>query len=584
MASPVNASSTSSPAPPSIAVSTTPSPIAYTRSESATAHLASPPRKSSTKRAQSPSTPLRTASQSSRNRPLSPAAASHSLSALGHPPSPSSTSSALGARGSMPLSPPKPPPPPASASPTSTPLAPPLLAGSAIRPSPVVPPSPSVPPTPSFSRPTSPQPSSPTRTRTASGGGGLMISSIEGSGGREGKSEASGVSRSGSQVDLSHIFERDVEFAPSHLLNPSEAVDVAVPPVLTEAAVALTTLPCLLSSSDLLAQQQDLAALVHDAEQEAQAGSGWSSPVVPPQLALHQPHVTSPLHHHSHANASRSPVRGSGMRSFSPDSTGRGGVEGARSLSPDSSTTFSVGTPPTSNSGGSPPPMMPKSGSPPPALSLGPFGQRLAEALENEANKPAAPQGSSSLPVAKRDTSPDAVEPSRSAASSPGVSRSAAAKTATYTPLKPSLLLPFPSGTPAASGPLDDPFSSFSPASSSASPLHSPSYEHANPFAAPSPSSTIAGGAASSQLAQPHPRRLSFYSYADLINEERIQELKGEAMGSGLGEGPGGLGVGVREAGSRTVSGASQQTRREAVGGMGLAEVEGKLAGVALDG
>ncbi|GAA5862654.1 hypothetical protein JCM8547_003501 [Rhodosporidiobolus lusitaniae] len=540
--------------------------------------MASPPPPSLTL---SPSPHTSPTSTRTRTRSLSPSPfPSHSLSALApsSPPHPSSSST-------MPTS------------------------ASVIRPSPVVPPSPSVPPTPSFgvSRPTSPappaQPASPTtRGRAASGGGvggggNLAQGTLEAKGGTGGGDGA--LSKSASQVDLSHIFERDVEFAPSHLITPSEAVDVAVPPVLTEAAVALSYA----SEGDPISSH-DLAALALDAEQDVQAGSGWSSPGGGVGLSLlhgggaaahgYQPAHSSPLHHgaHSHhANASRSPVRGGGggggsgtARSFSPDSTL------ARAVSPDSSTTFSVGTPPTSNSGGSPPPLGGKEGSPPPqipALSLGPFGQRLAEALENEANK--LPPGlagtvSASAGAAKeRDTSPDSAKPAASS----------------YTPLKPSLLLPFPGGPTttstsssshtllAAAAAADDPFSSFTPASLQHphSPLHSPSYELANPFlstssssATPSPSSSALPGAAGGPaLVAPHPRRLSFTSYASLINDERLSELKGEGIGGdGASAVPpvatprsGGLVVeksregregreGTREAGSRNVSGGSR--------------------------
>lgn len=134
------------------------------------------------------------------------------------------------------------------------------------------------------------------------------------------------LSVSGSQPDLTHIFERgeerffgrwgravacrasrrrtranhplhaDVEFHATHHISPQEAVDVAIPPVLDEAAVAL-------SSSDELSSS-DLASIVRESED---VGSGWSSPALPP--ATPHPH-----------NTSRSPVRQSSARSRSPDS------------------------------------------------------------------------------------------------------------------------------------------------------------------------------------------------------------------------------------------------------------------------
>ncbi|GAA5833311.1 hypothetical protein JCM9279_001490 [Rhodotorula babjevae] len=446
------------------------------------------------------------------------------------------------------------------------------------RPSPVVPSSPSVPPTPSFSRPTSPRPSasarglagdepvSPTRTRNSTLGAGAdaALSSPSGAAGQDGGM----LSASGSQVDLSHIFERDVEFAPSHHISPSEAVDVAVPPVLTEAAVALSVA----ADGDPITSR-DLAALALDAEYDAVAGSGWSSPVVAPSAVAHgQP---PPLAHqsqsqdkqqhplsHVYANASRSPTRGA-SRSFSPDS-GSGG----RAASPESST-FSVGTPPTSAGGGSPPP---------PGALGGPFSQRLAEALENEASKPGL--GAPFL-GAQRATSPESVvggsaAAASSASSSPPVphvapqspqqARSTSHSSASFTSaLRPSHLMPFPAGSHAGS---DDPFSS-------SSPLHSPSHElGANPVAAP------------------HPRKLSFASYADLVNEERLAELTGErladvpsggAAGAGGAATPGGSGLPgtASPMGGRSRSGT--KTGPHALGLLHVEQLEGKLAAATLE-
>ena len=78
--------------------------------------------------------------------------------------------------------------------------------------------------------------------------------------------------------------------------------------------------------------------------------------------------------------------------------------------------------------------------------------------------------------------------------------------------------MPFPAGTPHGS---DDPFTS--------SPLQSPSHELANnPVAA-----------AQQGQPQPHPRKLSFASYADLVNEERLAELTGERLADVPPSGPG---------------------------------------------
>ncbi|KAI5480748.1 hypothetical protein MNV49_007154 [Pseudohyphozyma bogoriensis] len=155
-------------------------------------------------------------------------------------------------------------------------------------------------------------------------------------------------------MDLSHIFERDVEFASTHHLTSAEAVDVAIPPVLDEAAVALSA-----HEADLT--QGEFASLVAD---HSEVGSGWNSPVTVP--TLHASH-----HGTGHAGASRSPVRGGSGRSFSPDSIG----SGRRATSPGSSTSFSIGTPPLGSVGGTSPP------------SLHPFTKHLQEALEKTEKK-----------------------------------------------------------------------------------------------------------------------------------------------------------------------------------------------------
>ncbi|GAA5897845.1 hypothetical protein JCM8208_003173 [Rhodotorula glutinis] len=544
-------------ASPSITVDSPVLPDAPADSPLSTAHGGPSP---STLRGMPPSRTTSARSASARTRSRSPApATTQSLSALSSP----VAASPLGA-------------PHGPVSPSAHAATNPQAALS--RPSPVVPSSPSVPPTPSFSRPTSPRPSggarglagdepvSPTRTRNSStalgGGGDAALSSPSGAAAQD----SGMLSSSGSQVDLSHIFERDVEFAPSHHISPSEAVDVAVPPVLTEAAVALSVA----ADGDPITSR-DLAALALDAEYGAVAGSGWSSPVVPPSAVAHgQP---PPLVHqgqsqdkqqhplsHVYANASRSPTRGS--RSFSPDS-GSGG----RAASPESST-FSVGTPPTSAGGGSPPP--------PPSSRGGPFSQRLAEALENEASKPGL--GAPFL-GAQRATSPESVggvgATASSAPSSPPVphvapqaqqARSTSHSSASFTSaLRPSHLMPFPAGSHAGS---DDPFSS-------SSPLHSPSHElGANPVAAP------------------HPRKLSFASYADLVNEERLAELTGERLadvpsGGGAATGgaatPGGSGLPgtASPMGGRSRSGT--KTGPHALGLLHVEQLEGKLAAATLE-
>ncbi|GAA5938966.1 uncharacterized protein JCM15063_004379 [Sporobolomyces koalae] len=428
-------------------------------------------------------------------------------------------------------------PPPASATSSSSNKIPPLptLNAFASRPSPVVPPSPNVGGSPHHfvaSRPTSPRPSrhvseepaSPTRERT---GNASSATPMLGEG-----AASAGMGRSASQVDLSHIFERDVEFASTHHITPSEAVDVAVPPVLTEAIIAL---------SDPVVSH-DVEALIHESEADAQAGSGWSSPIIPPtasQLnhAHHAPQAASRPHAHQHspaspsafshssyANASRSPGRPSHARSFSPDSVDgiealSSGGEDRRAASPGgSSTTFSGGSPPTS-AGEISPPTTSAGGT---AFGLGPFGKKLAEALESEANKlPPGLVGTTTLP------SP----PSRSLDST-----SAASDKPGMAPLRPSNLLspqslsvPFPASSSAIT---DQPTSSFV-----ASPLASPGSEV--------PINVLPAGANTN----PHPRRLSFISYADVINEERMAELTGEGAATGtatpaIGKGPkGGIGA-----------------------------------------
>ncbi|GAA5857798.1 hypothetical protein JCM1840_000915 [Sporobolomyces johnsonii] len=470
----------------------------------------------------------------------------------------------------------------------------PVAGAFASRPSPVVPPSPSVPSTPAFSyvhsnsRPTSPRPSrlgseepgSP--TREGRGGAAAMLGEAAG---------GAAMGRSGSQVDLSHIFERDVEFAPSHHISPSEAVDVAVPPVLTEAAVALS------ASSDDPLVSHDLEALIHESEADAQAGSGWSSPVVAPTHAQHHAHHPSishsqssqPHHHllgqqqlppigsphaHTYANASRSPVRSSHSRSFSPDSLTGASASGLEALSSGedrraaspggSSTTFSVDSPPTSTGEISPPGTSAGGAG---AFGLGPFGKKLAEALENEANKlPAglvgtSPSANATAMAKTRETSPPPATTAKGdGPSSPA--RAAASASPTSSPLRPSSLLspltlpvPFPASSTASpsGGASENPF-----VSTTTSPLPSPPLELS---ATSSPSAS--SGASPHTLCAPHPRRLSFLSYADVINEERMAELTGEG-GSATG-------------GAATPAGGQGKK-----GGVGAGEVEGRLAGLLL--
>ncbi|GAA5931767.1 hypothetical protein JCM1841_006734 [Sporobolomyces salmonicolor] len=465
----------------------------------------------------------------------------------------------------------------------------PVAGAFASRPSPVVPPSPSIPATPTFSyshsnsRPTSPRPSrlaseepgSPTRE----GRGGATAMLGEAAGG-------AALGRSGSQVDLSHIFERDVEFAPSHHISPSEAVDVAVPPVLTEAAVALS------ASSDDPLVSHDLEALIHESEADAQAGSGWSSPVVAPAHAQHQAphhpsishsHSSQPHHHpfgqqqlppigsphaHTYANSSRSPVRSSHSRSFSPDSLTGASASGVEALSSGedrraaspggSSTTFSVDSPPTSTGEVSPPGTSAGGAG---GFGLGPFGKKLAEALENEANKlpgglVGTSLGANATATAKaRETSSPPATTAKDDPSPPA--RAAAPASPTSAPFRPSSLLspltlpvPFPASSTASpsGGASENPF-----LSTTTSPLPSPTLELP---AASSSSST------SHALCAPHPRRLSFLSYADVINEERMAELTGEGSATG---------------GAATPAGGQGKK-----GGVGAGEVEGRLTGLLL--
>lgn len=399
-----------------------------------------------------------------------------------------------------------------------------------------------MPTTPAYSRPTSPHP--PTSTRAKDEPSSPVRNRID-------PSDEAHLSQSTSQVDLSHIFERgtpyfsvptppatilflthdlggcaDVEFPTTHHITPSEAVDVAVPPVLTEAAVALSA-----ADDDPIASR-DLAALVLDAEQDAQANSGWSSPVAapagisthswqPPQQHAHPPAAAS---HATYANASRSPVRGS--RSFSPDSSSQGG---GRATSPGSSY-FSAGTPPTSAGGGSPPPASTSASmQSTAAATFGPFSQRLAEALENEASKlPPGLTGTAAVPASAAG---------QAQASSPELSprsdTSSPPRLATHNVLSPSLLRPFSTGTSALSSGSEDPFT--------ASPLSSPSQETSSTLVPPqtvsssttsTPATTALVGAAIAPggVAAPHPRKLSFATYADLVNEERLAELTGERL------------------------------------------------------
>ncbi|GAA6062731.1 hypothetical protein JCM10212_005934 [Sporobolomyces blumeae] len=462
-------------------------------------------------------------------------------------------------------------PPPASPSTSGNKIPPPpSVSAFATRPSPVVPPSPSVAPSPHHhypsSRPTSPRPSrhaseepaSPTREGRAGPSASSGLNML-GDG-----PVAAGMGRSSSQVDLSHIFERDVEFASSHLITPSEAVDVAVPPVLTEAALAL-------SASDDPVVSHDLETLIHESEADAQAGSGWSSPVIAPAYGLHQhhhhgshsshpqPHPLSQTHPapssttispSSYQNASRSPVRSSHARSFSPDSVDgvealSSGGEDRRATSPGGSSTTFSGSPPTSTGEISPPATSAGGSS---AFGLGPFGKKLAEALENEANKlPAGLVGTTAI-VSPSLTARANEYPTKDAPASPRPGASSSSSPVA-TPLRPSNLLsplnlsvPFPGTTSPSIG------SDAALSVGSASPAPSPSTEPlVNPL--------------TQNLVAPHPRRLSFISYADVINEERMAELTGE----------GGAATG-------TVTPAAGAKK----GGVGADVVEGRLAGLLL--
>lgn len=505
----------------------------------------SPPRRDPT--AVSPS--ARSRQQRARSRSPAPAT-THSLSAL-HASPPLSAPSPTGSGGSGGAL-------PSPANRSGPPVSAAVGAAFATRPAPVVPPSPSVPATPAFSRPTSPHPPASSRPKDE------PASPVRS---RGDSSDGATLSQSASQVDLNHIFERgelaalfaaflfgprslifsgwrctreaDVEFPTTHHITPSEAVDVAVPPVLTEAAVALST-----ADDDPIASR-DLAALVLDAEQDAQANSGWSSPVLPPGVSLHQWHQQQQQQqqhqHHSprqlsqasYANSSRSPVRG--MRSFSPDSSSGGRGDG-RAASPGSSY-FSAGTPPTSTGGGSPPPAsMTASVQSTATAAFGPFSQRLAEALENEASKlPVGLTGASAASVAAKaaaqsSSSPEPTSP-RSDASSPS-------RRSSQHILSPNLLRPFPTGSPSAvSSSSEDPFAAASP-----SPLPSPSLTgssslqppttSASSSATPTPASIALANSTGTAagLAAPHPRKLSFATYADLVNEERLAELTGERL------------------------------------------------------
>ncbi|GAA5901007.1 uncharacterized protein JCM6883_004721 [Sporobolomyces salmoneus] len=509
------------------------------------------PTPASVSRSTSLSSPSRRSKSSSRQRSLSPATSPmQALDALAGSPPPLHTHSSQGSPS------------------TSGNKIPPPSNAFASRPSPVVPSSPSVMGSPHHypsSRATSPrpsrhaseEPSSPTRERGTGTSNASML------GGGDGVT-STGMGRSSSQVDLSHIFERDVEFAPSHHITPSEAVDVAVPPVLTEAIIAL-------SATDDPVVSHDVEALIHESEADAQAGSGWSSPVIPPPPSLQhsQPHPLSQQHHppasppstfsHSaYANASRSPVRSSHSRSFSPDSVEgiealSSGGEDRRAASPGgSSTTFSGGSPPTSAGEISPPATSAGGG----AFGLGPFGKKLAEALENEANKlpPGLVGTVNASSTLKAPDSPSAVIPGPPSDKSPRTN--SASSFSNLSPLRPSniisptssLSVPFPAvGSPSSSSDHSIPLVSASPSSVS------PQTElGSNPFNTNSSTTNVAN---------PHPRRLSFISYADVINEERMAELTGEGAATGT---------------------ATPAIGKGQKGGIGAELVEGRLASLLL--
>ncbi|KAK4054388.1 hypothetical protein OIV83_000882 [Microbotryomycetes sp. JL201] len=324
----------------------------------------------------------------------------------------------------------------------------------ASRPSPVVP-SPSVPGSPaSFSRPTSPRPhqtgvADPTTASTGSSHhhapphSPTQAKTPHGSAPAAGPFELSSsgmISRSASNVDLSHVFERDVEFASTHRISAQEAVDVAIAPVLDEAAVALTS-----STNDLTIGPDVLAP-----------NSGWSSPVVPSaSAALHAQQSRSPTRAavaSGVAGTAQSEARLAGGRSLSPDSA-------SRAASPGSSTSFSIGTPPDDS-------------------AHHPFTQHLSDALERERKEQRSGNHEDTIRLTNSATD-----------------HSAAAGQKTFAPLS------------------------------------AVSHEHLGPTASIPGSPSLDHVAAVAAGASGRERALSFTSYADVINEERLAELTGAPAG-----------------------------------------------------
>lgn len=248
----------------------------------------------------------------------------------------------------------------------------------------------------------------------------------------------------------------DVEFPSSHHISAAEAVDVAIPAVLDEAALAL-------SNSDHLSSA-DFNNYVRESEE---AGSGWSSPI--PNYSPPTPTSSRSPNRNIHSTSTTTTTR-----SFSPDRmSARGASPGGAS-----SASFSISTP--SNS---------------PPTSFHPFIQHLSEALESEANshRGGPTSNSTSCVTEAPSTSTPLIFPSTTitSSSSPFSSESS--------PSVGSLLFR------TSKAPSDFDLSS-STNSLNSIPLSSSNSLEAIPVRNP---------------------RLSFTSYADILNEERLNEMLG---------------------------------------------------------
>lgn len=249
--------------------------------------------------------------------------------------------------------------------------------------------------------------------------------------------------------------DTDVEFPSRHMITSQEAMDVAIPAVLDEAAVALSS-----STDDF-----DFISM-------SEVNSGWSSP-----SALSTSNSVSGLSGIRGAGTpkSRSPTRAtsSAVRGLSPDGSYEGMGRSRGYSSPSRRNSVTPGTSKLLSSGSTQATPLPLgSASYEPTTTFSPFVQHLSEALHASTLSPSP-----------------SVSPSQVSFSTPPT-----------------------------------PNDSFILAGAPFLPSLSNSLNH--------PQQSEMGGLLPNGLMN-EGRRLSFTSYADILNEERLAELVGSPLGSG---------------------------------------------------